>query len=63
MSRRMLGLDNPRKPDETFGQRAWSFLSQNKVMVTSMAVGITSLAAAAAAAGGGYFSDLPATRA
>jgi len=64
MSRRMLGLDKPSKPDETFGQRAWSFLSQNKVMVTSMAVGITSLAAAAAAAAsGGYFSDLPATRA
>jgi len=63
LSRRMLGLDKPNQPEESFGQRAWSFLSQNKLVVTSLAfAGITSLAAAAAA-NGGLFSDMSATRA
>ena len=47
LSKRMLGLDKPSKSeDSSFGQRAWSFLAQNKGMVTSMAVGISGLAAA-----------------
>jgi len=48
LSKRMLGLDKPGKSEEeSFGQRAWSFLSKNKGMLTtSMAVGVTSIAAA-----------------
>lgn len=51
LSRKMLGLDkagNSKNTQDSFARRAWNFLAQNKFMVTSITVGLGSLAAAVA---------------